>query len=135
MKKLLVIFIVLFTTSALAATDVSFRWDPNQEPDLAGYRLYRSATSGDYTLGAFIKEIPCGPNDAACSETVDQGVPDGTYFWVVTAFDTEGLESVWSNEQTSILDSTPPGAPQNLSIWQKIIAWFRELFKTNLRIV
>ena len=129
MKKSLItiLLVIAFAFSANAATDVSFRWDPNQEPDLAGYRLYRSATSGDYTLGAFIKEIPCGPNDAACSETVDQGVPDGTYFWVVTAFDTGGLESAWSNEQTKTLDSTPPDPPNNLTIWQMIIAWFKNL--------
>lgn len=138
MKKVLVVFMILFmavTATSFAATDVSFRWEPNTEQDLAGYRVYRSTTSGNYTQGEYLAEIPCGPSEISCAEYVDQNVADGTYFWVVTARDTEGLESMWSNEVTSLLDSTPPAPPQNLSIWQKIIAWLRNLFDSaKLRI-
>ena len=128
MKKLIILAIILLASTSFAATDVSFRWDANSEPDLAGYRLYRSDTSGAYTQGAFIKEIPCAANDTACAAVTDEGVPDGVYYWVVTAYDTEGLESVWSNEVTTTLDSTPPGPPQSLSIWEKIVAWLMKVF-------
>ena len=121
MKKLIFLIIMLSTTVSMAATNVSFRWQPNVEPDLAGYRVWRSATSGGpYTM---IGEIPCGPSDSTCAEFTEMGVPDGTYFWVATAHDTEGFQSDYSNEATDTLDSTAPAPPQNLTIWQKILAW------------
>ena len=121
MKKLFLIglFIILTPVLVFAATDVSFRWDANSESDLAGYRLWRATSSGGpYNL---VHVIP-----AASTETTDSAVADGTYFWVLTAFDTEGLESDYSVEATTSLDSTPPDAPQNFTIWQKIIAWIED---------
>ena len=114
-------------STAWGATDVSFRWDANTELDLAGYRLYRAETSGAYTKGAYIKQIPCAGSDTSCATATDVGVPDGTYFWVVTAYDTGGLESDWSNEVTSTLDSAPPAPPGHLNLWEKIIGWVRKL--------
>ncbi len=90
------------------ASDVSFEWDANTEPDLAGYRLYQSTTSGQYTYGVTtaVKTIPVGTTTA----TVDVPV-DGVYFWVVTAFDNGGNESGPSNEVTEVLDA-PPAPPK-----------------------
>lgn len=124
MKTLITILCILamaLTASvASAATNVSFQWDANTEPDLAGYKIYRSATSGTYLPADKVwegTEIQATEND----------VPDGTWFWVCTAYDTFGNESVYSNELTETLDTTAPGPPQNLSIWQKIIAWLKHL--------
>ena len=66
--------------------------------------------------------IPAG------TETVSLlDVPDGTYFWVLTAYDISGNESGYSNEVTTSLDSTSPAPPQNflLKLIQKIIAWLK----------
>ena len=117
MKKLLIVlFVILFTGIAYAATDVSFRWTANTEPDLAGYKLYRgTASGGPYS---HIMDIP-----KSNIECTDAGVADGTYFWVLTAFDEAGFESGYSNEVTTSLDSSAPAPPKNLNIWQKIIAW------------
>ena len=55
------------------------------------------------------------------------GVADGTYFWVLTAYDISGNESGPSNEVTASLDSTAPEPPKNflLNLIQKIIAWLK----------
>ena len=128
MKKLiLTLAILLIPTLCFAATNVTLKWDANTETDLAGYRIYRSLTSG-----AGYSQV--GEVAAPITEFVDQNIQDGTYFWVATAFDTSGNESGYSNEVTDILDSIAPAPPQNLNIWQKIIAWLRWLFGGNLRI-
>jgi hypothetical protein len=112
MKKLSIVFIfllvVLWSTASYAKVIV-FAWDPNDELDLLGYRLYQSDTSGQYTFGSGneVVEIPTG------TETVSIDVPDGTYFWVLTAFDTSANESGPSDEVSETIDTTPPGVPQN----------------------
>ena len=125
MKKLIVILaltlLLISSGICLAATNVSFRWDANTEADLEGYRIYRSTSSG---TGYVLKGTVLAP----ATEFTDLNIPDGTYFWVATAFDTNGNESGYSNELTASLDSTAPVPPQHFTIWQKIIAWLRQLF-------
>lgn len=110
---------------ALADTDVSFRWDANSEPDLAGYRIFRRAAGAQYDYTSPVVDIACGPNDSSCTEGTDLAVPDGIYFWVVRAYDTEGYESIDSNEQTDNLITVPPDTrpdpPQNLIIRERVI--------------
>jgi len=116
--------VALLIATGLADTDVSFRWSPNQEPDLAGYRIYRSAVSGQYVLFSedadtpnLVAEIPCGPNDETCAQGTDTGVPSGAvFFWVATAFDTEGFESLPSEEASKFVEGATVGAPLNLKI-------------------
>ena len=98
--------------------EVRFVWDANQEPDLAGYRLYQSDASGQYvfekdnpTDNNKIAEIPAG------TETYGPIVfPVGTHYFVLTAFDTEGFESDPSNEAVAIIINTPPSAPTGCSV-------------------
>lgn len=115
MKKLLLFIIVLMIVPslALAATDVNFAWNANTEPDLAGYRLYRSNTSGVYTFGEINAVAIFG---AVATTGTETDVPDGTWYWVLTAFDTEGNESGPSNEVTVTLDTIAPLAPSGLAI-------------------
>ena len=123
MKKIVTLatMLLLFAAYASAAT-VNFAWDPNTEIDLAGYRLYQSFTYGEYS--AMVAEISAGV------ETVElSGVVDGTYFWVLTAFDSSGNESGPSNEVALTIDSTPPAPPSGFLGWIKqIIAWVWNLF-------
>lgn len=71
---------------------MSLGWDANTEPDLAGYMIYRSTTSGgDFALIATV-----GP---ATTRYLDAGVDNGvTYYYLVTVFDWGGNESDPSNE-------------------------------------
>jgi hypothetical protein len=71
--------------------ELELAWKPNQEPDLAGYRLHFGTTSGQYT-----EQISVGKNRT--SATVDN-LPQGkTYFFAVTAYNDHGLESRPSHE-------------------------------------
>ena len=112
MKKFLLLFTIPFLLIALPvfAMDVSFQWDANSESDLAGYRLYQSGTSGSYTYGSGneVAEISAG------TETCTIDVADGTWYWVLTAYDTNGNESGPSNEVNASIDQTPPAPPINL---------------------
>jgi hypothetical protein len=69
---------------------VRLRWNPNTEPDLAGYHVYRAAASG----GPFTRL------DAAtvtATEFVDGSAPDSASLWyAVSAVDATGNESARS---------------------------------------
>lgn len=123
-NALFIVLAVLFLAIPAFAADINFGWDANKESDLVGYRLYQSQTPGTYQLDNPIAEIPKG------SETYTVGgLTDGTYFWVLTAFDQAGNESEASDEVTLTIDETAPDSPAGFwAIMQQIISWFREHF-------
>lgn len=67
-------------------------WDANAGPDLAGYKVYQATTSGGY--GAPIAALPMD----VTSYTVAGLEASTTYFFVVTAYNSDGTESSFSNE-------------------------------------
>ena len=133
-KKVLLIasLILLFALPCLAASDVTFEWDPNSEQDLAGYRIYQSDSSGNYTFGEGneVADIPAGTEIVTLL-----GVLDGKWYWVLTAYDQNGNESGPSNEVSATLDTEAPAPPQNfiIALIMKIVAWIINLF-SNFRI-
>lgn len=92
-----------------ASTTINFEWDANTEADLAGYRLYQKNNIIDPYPPTPLLDIPAGTTTASIV------VADGTYFWVLTAYDMSGNESPYSNEVTSSPDA-PPDAPGNFRI-------------------
>ena len=81
---------------------VSLDWDDNNEVDLDGYNVYRSITSGVYT-------IPLNGSLLSNSDYTDNSAVNGTtYYYVVTAVDAALHESGYSNEA-----STTPDLYQN----------------------
>lgn len=68
-----------------AANSIELSWDPNTEPDLAAYRIYRS-TAG----GAFEKLADLPPVPAYSDKAIKQ---DTAYRYQVTAVDRAGNES------------------------------------------
>ena len=48
MKQLMVFLLVLLFASVCAAHEVALEWDPNQESDIAGYRIYQGTVSGTH---------------------------------------------------------------------------------------
>lgn len=86
------------TSLTAAAGDclVSLTWDANTESDLAGYNVYRSMTPGiGYALqNASLLNSP---------EFTDSDVGYyTTYYYVVTAVDTDGLESAYADEVSAM---------------------------------
>jgi hypothetical protein len=83
---------VTLTLNAPSSSSATLTWNANTESDLAGYKIYRATASGAY--GAPIATIPAGTVTYAAS-----GLQAGTtYFFVVTAYDSAGNESAFSNE-------------------------------------
>jgi hypothetical protein len=73
------------------ASAVTLAWDASPDPDVAGYHLhYGTNGSGSYQVA-----IDCGN---VTTNTVTGLVPGVTYWFVVTAYNTSGLESDPSNE-------------------------------------
>ncbi|MBE0433011.1 hypothetical protein IBX73_06035, partial [candidate division WOR-3 bacterium] len=88
---------------------VSLIWDSGTEPDLWLYRIYRSDTSGSYTLPY---DSVYAPDTMFFDFTISSGM---TYYYVVSAVDTNNNESVFSNEDSvTIPDTLPPSPPANL---------------------
>jgi fibronectin type 3 domain-containing protein len=62
------------------------------EPDLTGYKVYRSTASGAY--GTPLATLPKTTTSYATT-----GMQTGTtYYFVITAYDSSGNESTYSNE-------------------------------------
>lgn len=110
------VFISLFCLSMAGAThaeNITFVWDKNPETDIAGYRLYQSKVSGVYVKGADKAVATTKKGTQKVSIPIEI---EGTYYWVVTAYDIRNNESGYSNEVSKTFDWTPPGAPKGLTI-------------------
>ncbi len=86
-----------------AAESITLTWDADASPDIAGYRLYSGTSSGTYT-----ESIDVGNITVATIPNLTAGI---TYFCVVTAYNTAGLESGPSNEASftlPVLDQPQP---------------------------
>lgn len=114
---------VLGATGAHAA-DVTLAWDANTEQDLAGYKLYYSTTGagGPYNGTAIPghpspTDIPLSAlEDPANPQVTATGLPEGHYYFVVTAYDSSGNESGYSNEVNALIDITAPAVPGTLRV-------------------
>jgi len=94
---LAVILFFLMVISA-EAYDVVFAWDPNSESDLSGYVLYVDDGTSDLPYEYFdtypLEEMD--PDNPSMEITGLQD--DQVYFFVLTAYNTEGIESDYSEE-------------------------------------
>jgi chitodextrinase len=71
---------------------VTLTWAPSTASDLAGYKIYRSTTSGVY--GTALATVPAGTVTYQATGLS----ANTTYFFVITAYDSAGNESLFSNE-------------------------------------
>lgn len=83
-------------------SSATLTWDPSPDIAIAGYHLYEGVASGTYT-----NLLDVGHVTVATVSNLVNGV---TYFFVVTAYDTNGTESGFSDEvsYTVPLPSTSP---------------------------
>jgi hypothetical protein len=83
---------VTLTLNPPATSSATLTWNANTESDLAGYKVYRATAPGAY--GA-----PIATLQGNVTNYVATGLQVGTtYYFVVTAYDTAGNESAYSNE-------------------------------------
>lgn len=66
--------------------------------EIAGYRIYYGATSGDY-------DSVLSVDDPYTFTIRIESLPVGTYYFVMTTLDTNGMESSYSHEAAKNVDS------------------------------
>jgi hypothetical protein len=71
--------------ATMGPASIELSWDPNTEPDLAGYRLYRSANGGALEKLAELPPVPAYSDKAIQKDTA--------YRYAVSAVDRAGNES------------------------------------------
>ena len=117
---------LFFSISLAYPAEVTLSWDPNQEQNLGGYKLYyKTGTSGipydgsGAVQGSSGIAIPIGDlNEPSIPQYRLTGLDDNKdYFFVVTAFNVIGKESDYSNEviYRSGSDLESPSVPSGLS--------------------
>jgi hypothetical protein len=104
-------------TIQTSAADITLKWDANTEPNVAGYKIYyKIGSSGPPYDGNGAAEgdsplvIPLqGLNNPNYPQFKIHGLNEGeTYFFVITAYTTDGKESGYSGE----VSITPAGSEE-----------------------
>ena len=83
---------VTLTVSAPTTSSATLTWSPNTDSNLAGYKVYRATASGAY--GAALATVPAG----ILTYQATGLSANTTYFFVITAYNSAGNESSFSNE-------------------------------------
>ncbi|MEZ5329482.1 MAG: fibronectin type III domain-containing protein [Verrucomicrobiales bacterium] len=101
---------------AHALSEVRLGWDPNPEADISGYNVYYGSSSGVY------------PHKVAAGNTTTFTVSnleaETAYFFVVTAENEAGLESLPSDEVFTVTAPVaPPAAVEGRYIFYNNSAW------------
>jgi hypothetical protein len=95
--------LVLSAIFTISAGGVILQWDPNPEPNVAGYRVYYGLASRSYTSSNDVSAPLTGV-------TISNLERESKYFFAVTAFDTDGLESDYSDEVWIVIANDAPVA-------------------------
>lgn len=107
---------LILTVCSVLGASVRLAWDANSESDLAGYISHTGTNHG----GPYPRSQDVGNVTTTTVSNLVEGV---TYYFVVTAYNTSGLESEPSNEVSYTVASTStwttvPSKPQ-----QPILSW------------
>lgn len=90
-----------FTATAVPPTtsrNVSLSWTASVTPNIKGYNIYRTATSG----GSYTK---LNSTPVTTTNYLDSGVVSGrTYYYVATTLDINSVESAYSNIATAVVN-------------------------------
>jgi len=94
----LILSLTLLFSSIESVAQIKLAWDPNTEPDVAGYRVYYGTASRNY--GA-----PINVGNAT-TYTLNGLSPAVVYYIAVTAYNTANYESAYSNEVSGQITET-----------------------------
>lgn len=81
-----------YTIKVFAVTSVTLEWDPSTDTTVTGYKFYIGTASGVYGTGTDVGTSP--------TYTARNLLSGHTYFFAVTAYNSSGQESGYSNEVT-----------------------------------
>lgn len=91
------------SVEAIGNDSVTLSWMPPTEnedgsslTDLAGYKIHWGTTSGDYTSSVTI-------DNPGIATYVVENLGSGTYYFVATALNAQGVESAFANELTTTI--------------------------------
>jgi hypothetical protein len=81
------------------ASSVVLQWDPNTETDLAGYKVYYRTDDLGFPFDGAGATEGSSPIDVHnwTTVTINGLDPDRNYFFAITAYNSDGLESCYSN--------------------------------------
>ena len=105
--------------------NITLAWDPNKEPDLAGYTIYATRSAEIVYEARDVSEwvFDVGVMPSPQVEIVVDMNEGETVYFVATAFDTVGNESKFSNKvffylpkSVPLPDTFPPAVPTNLRV-------------------
>jgi len=94
------LLVSILTIQNAHSDQVALAWDPNPEPDLAGYRIYYGTSTRNYSFF-----IDVGNTTSYTVQGLEEGRP---YYFAATAYNMAGNESDFSNEVVY---------PSELKIW------------------
>ena len=123
MKVLALIAMLFFLEGNAHAAAVILDWDASNDSDLAGYKVYYQADTPSLPFQGTGAVEGAAPIDVAnvLTETVSGLDSQKTYYFAVTAYNSAGLESVYSN----IIMITPDGWDGSIKTahtsWCKIV--------------
>jgi len=125
--KILVTFIIglVFLFSNLSspfARTITLTWEPNNEPDLAGYIVFVGLASADYDTS-----YPVGKE--ANEYQLELSSDENDYFLALKAFDNSGNESEFSAEVVVDGNGTSTGDPSIPPVRSQEAAGYASLYK------
>lgn len=132
-QAILCFFLVaLFVSISNAAevTQITLSWDPNDEPDLAGYNVYRRTADNVYRKPLDMVGIMPNPE---YSLTLPYGKK---YYFVVSAFNMYGIESPYSNEVSWPIQVLSPNGREILASGDTYpIQWYADPKAVKFRLL
>ena len=104
-----IVLVFLWLPPAAFCSSVTLGWDPSPDIDLAGYRVYYQADSQVQPFSGSGAVEGSAPIDAATSNsaTINGLDPGNSYYFAVTAYNSAGVESVYSNV-VEVQEMVPP---------------------------
>lgn len=108
--------VVLAGTATLNWTAPTLNEDGTPYIDPDGYKIYFGLTDG----GPYPTEVDIPDHLTLTTDIEDLSA--GTYYFVATAYNTQAIESTFSNQATKVLSSVP-SAPLNLTVSGDLIAY------------
>ena len=138
MKKLWAVLLGLFVTYICFSASIHLEWCPNPEASVGGYKIYYVATNKmlNWKGDVYQNTTSCPPVLVSAGSNwvrnyttsqvvtgkltttgwVSNLVAGKTYYFAVTAWDTNFLESDFSSEIEFTVTNLPPSKPQNFQI-------------------